>query len=221
VPAPEPVSVVALAGGVGAARFLRGLVEVISPSQVTAVVNTGDDAVFYGVHVSPDLDIVTYTLADRVDRERGYGLEGDSFQTVQVYRPNGEKAVWVRNEFRVDELPVDNTDEFVVQFSIADRGSDHLLEAAIDGVKMRNSYTCVADCEGDVNGDNEVEFDDLHALLRPIEASDVALLPERLEHRWERQEQKGPLRHAEKGPPNAQGTWGDHGGLAPHVFVFA
>ncbi len=95
MPAPEPVSVVALAGGVGAARFLRGLVEVISPSQVTAVVNTGDDAVFYGVHVSPDLDIVTYTLADRVDRERGYGLEGDSFQTVDALGALGHET-WFR-----------------------------------------------------------------------------------------------------------------------------
>jgi LPPG:FO 2-phospho-L-lactate transferase len=95
VASPEPVSVVALAGGVGAARFLRGLVEVISPSQVTAVVNTGDDAVFYGVHVSPDLDIVTYTLADRVDRERGYGLEGDSFHTVDALGALGHET-WFR-----------------------------------------------------------------------------------------------------------------------------
>jgi LPPG:FO 2-phospho-L-lactate transferase len=93
--APEPVSVVALAGGVGAARFLRGLVEVVPPQQVTAVVNTGDDAVFYGVHVSPDLDIVTYTLADRVDRERGYGLEGDSFHSVDALGALGHET-WFR-----------------------------------------------------------------------------------------------------------------------------
>ena len=51
--------VVALAGGVGAARFLRGLVRVVAPEDVVAIVNTGDDRYFYGVHVSPDLDIVT------------------------------------------------------------------------------------------------------------------------------------------------------------------
>ena len=93
--APEPISVVALAGGVGAARFLRGLVEVVSPTHLTAVVNTGDDAVFYGVHVSPDLDIVTYTLADRVDRERGYGLEGDSFHSVDALGALGHET-WFR-----------------------------------------------------------------------------------------------------------------------------
>ncbi len=52
-------SVLALAGGVGAARFLRGVVRAVPPSAVTAIVNTGDDRIFYGVHVSPDLDIVT------------------------------------------------------------------------------------------------------------------------------------------------------------------
>ena len=70
--------VVALAGGVGAARFLRGLVQVVAPEEIVAVVNTGDDRSFYGVHVSPDLDIVTYTLAGAVDLEKGYGLAGDT-----------------------------------------------------------------------------------------------------------------------------------------------
>ena len=70
--------VVALAGGVGAARFLRGLVQVVDPEEIVAIVNTGDDRSFYGVHVSPDLDIVTYTLAGAVDLEKGYGLAGDT-----------------------------------------------------------------------------------------------------------------------------------------------
>jgi LPPG:FO 2-phospho-L-lactate transferase len=75
--APHPTRVAALAGGVGAARFLRGLTRVVPPHQVTAIVNTGDDRNFYGTHVSPDIDIVTYTLAGRVDPVRGYGLDGD------------------------------------------------------------------------------------------------------------------------------------------------
>jgi len=66
------VKIAALAGGVGAARMLRGLLQVVPAADVTAVVNTGDDRAFYGVHVSPDLDIVTYTLAGAVDPERGY-----------------------------------------------------------------------------------------------------------------------------------------------------
>jgi LPPG:FO 2-phospho-L-lactate transferase len=88
-------AVVALAGGVGAARLLRGLVEVIPPADVTAIVNTGDDREFYGVHVSPDLDIVTYTLADRVDREKGYGLAGDDFAVVDALARFGHET-WFR-----------------------------------------------------------------------------------------------------------------------------
>ena len=87
--------VVALAGGVGAARFLRGLVRVVPPRDVVAIVNTGDDRSFYGVHVSPDLDIVTYTLAGRVDPEKGYGLAGDSFAVVDALARFGHET-WFR-----------------------------------------------------------------------------------------------------------------------------
>lgn len=88
-------SIVALAGGVGAARFLAGLVRVVDPAQLTVIVNTGDDRDFYGVHVSPDLDIVTYTLAGLVDREKGYGLAGDSFQIVETLGVLGHPT-WFR-----------------------------------------------------------------------------------------------------------------------------
>jgi LPPG:FO 2-phospho-L-lactate transferase len=87
--------VVALAGGVGAARFLAGVVLQVPPERVVAVVNTGDDRVFYGVHVSPDLDIVTYTLAGRVDPEKGYGLAGDTFHAVDALAAFGHPT-WFR-----------------------------------------------------------------------------------------------------------------------------
>ena len=87
--------IVTLCGGVGAARFLRGLVRVVEPSEITAIVNTGDDREFYGVHVSPDLDIVTYTLAGRVDPRRGYGLEGDSYEMVDALGALGHEC-WFR-----------------------------------------------------------------------------------------------------------------------------
>jgi LPPG:FO 2-phospho-L-lactate transferase len=90
-----PSPVVALAGGVGAARFLRGLVRAVDPATVTALVNTGDDRRFYGVHVSPDLDIVTYTLAGCVDRERGYGIEGDHFRVIEALEALGHET-WFR-----------------------------------------------------------------------------------------------------------------------------
>jgi len=78
--------VVALAGGVGAARFLDGLVRVIDPADLTVIVNTGDDRDFFGLRVCPDLDIVTYTLAGVVDRERGWGFAGDTFECLSALR---------------------------------------------------------------------------------------------------------------------------------------
>lgn len=73
-----------LCGGVGAARFLSGLVQVVDPSTVTGVVNTGDDAVINGLAISPDLDTIVYTLAGAIDRERGWGLGGESWNTMDA-----------------------------------------------------------------------------------------------------------------------------------------
>src|SRR5690348_6232333 len=74
---------VVLAGGVGAARFLEGLVQAIPQERLTVIVNTGDDRDFYGLHVSPDLDIVIYTLSGLVDEAHGWGIRNDTFNTMQ------------------------------------------------------------------------------------------------------------------------------------------
>src|SRR5262249_17268873 len=79
---PPPRQIVTLAGGVGAAKFIRGLVRRISPELLTAIVNTGDDETFYGLHVSPDLDTVTYTLAEVVEPSQGWGRAGESYVTL-------------------------------------------------------------------------------------------------------------------------------------------
>jgi LPPG:FO 2-phospho-L-lactate transferase len=81
-----PRRVVALAGGVGAARFLQGLVQVVPPRELTVIVNTGDDRDFFGLRVCPDLDIVTYTLAGMVRADTGWGLAGDTLQTLGALR---------------------------------------------------------------------------------------------------------------------------------------
>lgn len=84
------MSVVALAGGVGAARFLEGLVHVMPPENITVIVNTGDDmANFMGLYISPDLDIVTYTLAGIVDQEKGWGVKDDSFHSLEMLQRLG------------------------------------------------------------------------------------------------------------------------------------
>jgi LPPG:FO 2-phospho-L-lactate transferase len=76
--------VTTLAGGVGAAKFLRGLVRRIDPSRLAIIVNTGDDEEFFGLHVSPDIDTVTYTLAGVINKTNGWGLEGESFNTLDA-----------------------------------------------------------------------------------------------------------------------------------------
>jgi LPPG:FO 2-phospho-L-lactate transferase len=87
-----------LAGGVGAARFLRGLCRVIAPHSITAVVNTGDDVVMHGLQICPDLDTVVYTLAEAIDPERGWGLEGETWAALgalhryAAVRPAGSDA---------------------------------------------------------------------------------------------------------------------------------
>ncbi len=75
--------ITALAGGVGAARMLRGLVEVMPPGDITAIVNTGDDTVLHGLHISPDLDTVMYTLAGAINAETGWGLTGESWRVME------------------------------------------------------------------------------------------------------------------------------------------
>ena len=71
-----------LAGGVGAARFLQGVLAVHRPSDVTIISNVGDDAEFFGLHVSPDIDIVLYHLAGLADEERGFGIKGDTYNVI-------------------------------------------------------------------------------------------------------------------------------------------
>ena len=83
--------VVVLAGGVGAAKFLQGLQKTVSPRDLSCVVNTGDDFVLHGLHISPDLDIVTYTLAGVVDYEKGWGIHGDTFHCLESLKSLGSE----------------------------------------------------------------------------------------------------------------------------------
>ncbi len=85
--------VTCLAGGVGAAKFLQGLVKILLQENITVIVNTGDDVELYGLHISPDPDIVMYTLAGIVDEEKGWGLRGDTFNCLDMFGKYG-LATW-------------------------------------------------------------------------------------------------------------------------------
>ena len=81
--------ITALAGGVGAARMLGGLLAEVPADRITAVVNTGDDLVLHGLHISPDLDTVMYTLAGAINPDTGWGLAGESWRVMESLRRLG------------------------------------------------------------------------------------------------------------------------------------
>ena len=88
-PSQSALSVVALAGGVGGARLVDGLDRTLPPGSLTVVVNTGDDFQHWGLHISPDLDTVMYTLAGLSPEDRGWGIAGDTFQVLEEAKRRG------------------------------------------------------------------------------------------------------------------------------------
>jgi LPPG:FO 2-phospho-L-lactate transferase len=90
-------SIAVLCGGVGAARLLSGLVQVVDPAAITAVVNTGDDTEMHGLTICPDLDTITYTLSGSVNPATGWGLEGETWQAMEALeRLGGSDRTWFR-----------------------------------------------------------------------------------------------------------------------------
>ena len=155
--------IAALAGGVGAARLLRGMVEVVDPASVTAIVNTGDDFVVHGLHVSPDLDTVTYTLADVVNPETGWGVAGETWTAMDALDRFGPDLTWFRlgdrdlatHLFRTRRLgegaPLSEvTAEIVAAFGVRTR----LLPMTDDPVAT------VVDVAGEGEGGGEIDFQD-------------------------------------------------------------
>ncbi len=88
------MKVAALAGGIGAGKFLRGLVRVVPAADVTVIVNTGDDISMHGLHISPDLDSVTYWLGDAFDRDRGWGRRAETFRSQEELARFDPEAAW-------------------------------------------------------------------------------------------------------------------------------
>lgn len=84
--------VVVLAGGVGAARFLRGLVRVVPADEIVVIGNTGDDMWWHGLYIAPDLDTVTYWLAGIADESRGWGIRSDTFTAQRAFERLAERS---------------------------------------------------------------------------------------------------------------------------------
>jgi LPPG:FO 2-phospho-L-lactate transferase len=136
---------VALAGGVGAARFLRGLVRVLPPSEITAIVNVGDDTELHGLHISPDLDTVLYTLAGAINAETGWGLTGESWTVMEALERLGG-LTWFRlgdkdlatHLFRTERLARGDTlSEVTAQLARAWGVDVNLVPVSDDPVRTR------------------------------------------------------------------------------------
>ena len=89
------MSVLALAGGVGGAKLAEGLAAILPPGELTIAVNVGDDFEHLGLHISPDIDTVTYTLAGLNDKEQGWGLEGETWNFITALERLGGES-WFR-----------------------------------------------------------------------------------------------------------------------------
>lgn len=85
--------IVVLTGGTGGAKFVDGLRQVVSPQELTIIVNTGDDLEWWGLYVSPDIDSITYVLAGMLSKERGWGVKGDTFFCLQAMGQLGQ-PIW-------------------------------------------------------------------------------------------------------------------------------
>ena len=87
--------ILALTGGTGGAKLVQGLAAEIDPADLTIICNTADDAIFHGLHVSPDIDTIVYTLAGLQDEQKGWGLADESFAALEQLRRLGEE-VWFK-----------------------------------------------------------------------------------------------------------------------------
>ncbi len=161
---------VALCGGVGAARMLSGLVRVMPPGEITAIVNVGDDMVLHGLHISPDLDTVTYTLAGMDNRETGWGVAGESWAAMdELARLGGDD--WFRlgdrdlatHLFRTGRLQAGETLSSVTADLCRRRGvSVHMIPVTDDPLRTR---VTLAEASGLGPAGTEVDFQDYFVRL--------------------------------------------------------
>ncbi len=131
--------IVALAGGVGAGKFLRGLAQVVDPKEITVIVNTGDDVILHGLHISPDVDSVIYWLAGVSDRDRGWGRAGESFRAMEALKQLGGES-W----FALGDLDL-ATHLMRTDLMRKERSLSEAIEAVRRGFRVRSRVLPMSD----------------------------------------------------------------------------
>jgi len=159
-----------LAGGAGAAKFLQGLAKIVAPGDLSCVVNTGDDIVLHGLHISPDLDIITYTLAGIVDNNKGWGIHQDTFNCYEALRNLGSdewfklgdkdlathfyRSELLRSGLSLSEVTADLCNRLGVRSRVLPMTNDNLqtwVQTAVGWMHFEEYYVRRA-CRDDVRG---------------------------------------------------------------------
>lgn len=158
-----------LCGGVGAAKFLTGLVQVVDPAEITAIVNVGDDSVIHGLHISPDLDTIVYTLSDSINPETGWGLRDESWNAMETLRMYSEA-----NSIRSDD-PI--TGEAAGWFALGDKDlGTHMYRTSrlTGGAALSTVTTEIAAARGIGIGIVPVTDDPLRTVLTTDDGRELA-----------------------------------------------
>jgi LPPG:FO 2-phospho-L-lactate transferase len=141
--------IVVLTGGTGGAKLVEGLAATVDPAVLTVVCNTGDDCVFHGLHISPDIDTITYTLAGLSDGEKGWGIAGDTFAALEQLRRRmlgvAAKVLPISDD-RVETRVQTSRGEISFQeFFVKERAAPEVLSVRFQGAEKSRAAPGVLD----------------------------------------------------------------------------
>jgi len=170
--------IVLITGGTGGAKFLQGLMQVVPQQELTCIVNTGDDFECWGLHVSPDVDSITYALSGKLSGERGWGVEGDTFECLEAMRKIGAPD-WFRIGDRDLALHVFRTEKLRAGKSLSDVTADVAkwlsIEARIlpmSDQRVETRVTTPTTLGIDILGKTSADPKDMLADIKLLEAFD-------------------------------------------------
>ena len=146
-PLPSRERVTVLSGGIGGVKLVEGLQELLAPEALSVICNTGDDQEFWGLHVSPDVDTVLYTLSGLINRDQGWGLDSESFQALELLERYGEptwfklgdrdlathilRTQWLREGKRLTEVTAELAQRLGIACAVIPMSDDRLRTVVV------------------------------------------------------------------------------------------